>query len=114
MGSDSHRVLEAWCSRKGILHVHSAEAWCSQTGTLPGQMTNTASDGLAPSMFHPFSGAVSAASCVFSPKERRAHEVRSTAGSYSHRAPKDWCFRKGTLQAQSAEAWCFRTGTLQA
>ena len=54
-GSDSHHVPEAWCSRKGTLHAQTVEDWCSQKGILP---SNEATDGLAPSIFDQFSGAV--------------------------------------------------------
>ena len=78
--------------------------FCSQTGTRQLQTPSAAPDGLAPSGFYPFSGAVRAASFDFSPKSKEDTK-RKTASLDSHRAPEAWCSQKGTLQAQNAEAW---------
>ena len=69
--SDSHYAPEAWCSRKETLQARRAEEWCSQKGTLQTQMSNEATDGLAPSVFDHVSGAVRADSCVFRQRAKR-------------------------------------------
>ena len=51
MYPDSYRDPKAWCPRTGTLHARTAVAWCSRTETLQAQIPNTASDGLAPSVF---------------------------------------------------------------
>ena len=98
-GWDSHYASEAGYSRKGTLQAQSAEHWCSQKGTLQTQMSNKATDGLAPSVFDHFSGAVRANSRVFPPMSEEDPR-RETAGSDSRRAPEAWCSRTETLQAQ--------------
>ena len=77
------------------------------------QILSAASDGLAPSVFDPSSGAAAQLLAFFSPTSE-AGTGRDPTGLNSHRAPETWGSRKGTLQDQSPEAWCSRTGTLQA
>ena len=55
-GSDSYYAPEAWCSRKEKLQAQRAEDWCSRKVTLKTQMSNGATDGLAPSFFLSFFG----------------------------------------------------------
>ena len=50
-GSDSHHVPDVWCSCKRTRQAQKAEDWCSQKGTLQTQISNEATDGLAPSVF---------------------------------------------------------------
>ena len=57
-GLDSHHAPGAWYSRKRTLQTQKAEDWCSQKGTLQSQMSNGATDGLIPSVFDYFPGAV--------------------------------------------------------
>ena len=100
----------ASCSRdlvflRGTLLARRAEDWCSQRAALQTQMPNEATDGLAPSGFGLFSGAVRADSRGFSPTSEEDPR-RQTAGSNSRRAPEAWCTRTGALQRQ-IPAWLF-------
>ena len=52
---------------RGTLQAQSAEDWCSQRSTLQTQMSNEATDGLAPSMLDSLFGAVRADSYEFPP-----------------------------------------------
>ena len=90
-----------------------AKGSCSQKGTLQTQMSNEATNGLAPSVFDHFSGAVRACSCVFPPTSEEDPK-QETTGSDSRHLPEVWCSRERTTRAQSAEAWCSRTETLHA
>ena len=90
---------------RGTLQAQRAEDWCSQRGVLQTQMSNEATDGLAPSVLDSFSGAARAASYEFPPASEEDPR-RQTPGSDSHLAPEALCSRKGTLLAQNAEDWC--------
>ena len=50
-GEDSHHAPEAWCSRNGILQAQRAQDWCFPKETLQTQISNEATEGLAPSVF---------------------------------------------------------------
>ena len=52
---------------RGTLRGQRAEDWCSQRGTLQTQMSNEATDGLAPSVLDSFLGAARATSYEFPP-----------------------------------------------
>ena len=94
---------------RGTLQTPSAEDWCSQTGTLQTQMSNEATDGLAPSVLDYFSGTARAAFHEFPPASEEDPRGE-TAGSDSHLAPEAWRSRNGTLQAQRVEEMCSRKG----
>ena len=88
---------------RGTLQAQSAEEWCSQTGTLQTQMSNEATDGLAPSVLDSSLGAAKAASYEFPPVSEE--EPRRETPSWTRillpmpGAPvEDWCSEKGTLQ----------------
>ena len=97
---------------RGTLQAQRAEDWCAQRETLQTQLSNEATDGLAPSVLDSFSGAARVASYEFPPASEEDPR-RETSVSDSHLAPEAWCSRKGTLQAQRAEDWCSQKGTLQ-
>ena len=73
--------------------------WCLQKEMVQTQMSNEATDGLAPSGFDHFSGAVRADSRVF-PSTSEEDPKRETAGSDSRRAREAWCSRSRILHAQ--------------
>ena len=73
-GSDSTMLPRP---RKGTLQAQRAENWCSQKGILQTQMSNEATDGLAPSVFDHFSGAVRVDSCVSRQRAKRARGEKS-------------------------------------
>ena len=108
----------ALCSRGLVflnrtLQAQNADDWCSQRGTLQTQMSNKATDGLAPSVLDSISGAARAASCEL-PPAREEDQWREIPGSDSHPAPEAWFSRKRALQAQRADDWCSQKRTLQA
>ena len=97
---------------RGTLQAQRAEDWCSQRGTLQTQMSNEATDGLAPSVFDYFWGAARAPFFEFSPASDEDPR-REKRGSDWHLALGAWCSHQGTLQTQRAEDWCFQKGTFK-
>ena len=99
-GSDSHLASEAWCPRKGTLQAQRAEDWCSQKGDIADpQMSNEATDGLAPSVFAIFRAQLERIFALFRQRAKKDPR-RDTTGSDSRCAPKACCSWTGTLQVQ--------------
>ena len=69
------------------LPVQSPEDWCSQWGALQTQMSNEATDGLAPSVLDSFSGAARAAFYEF-PPAREEDSRRESSVSDSQLDPE--------------------------
>ena len=111
MGSDSRRAPEAWCSLRGHYRPKEPRTGVPRGGHFRPQMSNEATDGLAPSVLDSYLGAARAASYEFPPASEE-NPRREIPGSDSHVAPEAWCSRKGTLQAQRAKDWCSQKGTL--
>ena len=63
------------------------------------QMSNEATDGLAPSVFAIFRAQLARILALFHQRAKKDPR-RETTGSDSRRAPEAWCSRTGTLQPQ--------------
>ena len=74
-------------SERGHYPAQRVEDWCSLKGTLQTQMSNEATNGLEPSVFDNFLGAVRADSRMFPPTSEEDPRLE-TAGSDSRRAPE--------------------------